>query len=142
MARWRATSSIAGSAGGTKAAAAARRNNHFTRDVLRADGSRAYIGYGVDSLLAGLAAICRVRFFGASRDAVAPLYPTAEDARITVGIIEAAATRARPELRLSATAPGCSVTARFGPDGITIIDPNRGADGAASIFERIYDQPF
>jgi hypothetical protein len=24
-------------------------NNHFTRDVLRADGTRAYICYGVDS---------------------------------------------------------------------------------------------
>ena len=29
-------------------------NNHFTRDVLRADGTRACVGYGVDSLTAGL----------------------------------------------------------------------------------------
>ena len=29
-------------------------NNHFTRDVLRADGTRAYVGYGVDSLTVAL----------------------------------------------------------------------------------------
>ena len=34
-------------------------NNHFTRDVLRADGTRAYVGYGVDSLTVGLVAVCR-----------------------------------------------------------------------------------
>jgi hypothetical protein len=30
------------------------------------------------------------------------------------------------------------VTARFGEDGITIIDPNRASEG--KLFERIYDQ--
>jgi hypothetical protein len=53
-------------------------NNHFTRDVLRADGTRAYVGYGVDSLTVGLVAVCRVKFAGETRDAVASLYPTAE----------------------------------------------------------------
>ena len=66
-------------------------NNHFTRDVLRADGTRAYVGYGVDSLTVGLVAICRVKFAGESRDAVASLYPTAEEARITCAIVDAAA---------------------------------------------------
>ena len=28
-------------------------NNHFTRDVLRVDGTRAYVGYGVDSPCSG-----------------------------------------------------------------------------------------
>ena len=31
-------------------------NNHFTRDIVRPDGSKAYIGYGVDSLTVGMAA--------------------------------------------------------------------------------------
>jgi hypothetical protein len=39
-------------------------NNHFTRDVLRADGTKAYVGYGVDSLTVGLVAVCRVKFTG------------------------------------------------------------------------------
>ncbi len=66
-------------------------NNHFTRDVLRADGTKAYVGYGVDSLTVGLVAICRVKFAGETRDAVASLYPTAEEARITCAIVDAAA---------------------------------------------------
>ncbi|NDA68730.1 MAG: Do family serine endopeptidase, partial [Verrucomicrobia bacterium] len=66
-------------------------NNHFTRDVLRADGTKAYVGYGVDSLTVGLVAVCRVKFAGETRDAVASLYPTAEEARITCAIVDAAA---------------------------------------------------
>ena len=36
---------------------------------------------------------------------------------------------------------GATVTARFGPDGITIVDPNRAGEGAAGVFQRIYDKP-
>ena len=36
---------------------------------------------------------------------------------------------------------GATVTARFGPDGITICDPNRVGEGAAAVFHRIYDRP-
>ena len=49
------------------------------------------VGYGVDSLTVGLVAICRLKFAGETRDAVASLYPTAEEARITVAIVDAAA---------------------------------------------------
>jgi predicted dehydrogenase len=117
-------------------------NNHFTRDVLRPDGSSAYVGYGVDSLLAGLAAICRVRCFGASRDAVARLYPTAEEARISVGIIEAAARVRDLNFGYLLQGKGAPVTARFGADGITLIDPNRLEQGTSAVFKRIYTQPF
>jgi predicted dehydrogenase len=65
-------------------------NNHFTREVKRPDGSQAYIGYGVDSLTVGLAAICRMKFFGASCEDVSKIYPNAEEARITVAIVHAA----------------------------------------------------
>ena len=75
-------------------------NNYFTRDVLRADGTRAYVGYGVDSLTVGLVAVCRVKFAGETRDAVASLYPTAEEVRIICAIVDAATTRARPELQI------------------------------------------
>jgi len=35
---------------------------------------------------------------------------------------------------------GATVTARFGPDRITIVDPNRAGEGAAAVFQKIYDQ--
>ena len=115
-------------------------NNHFTREVMRPDGTRAYVGYGVDSLTVGLAAICRVKFAGESRDAVASLYPTAEDARITVALIHAAALVRDLNFKYLNEGKGATVTARFGPDGITIVDPNRATEGAAAVFQQIYNQ--
>jgi hypothetical protein len=35
---------------------------------------------------------------------------------------------------------GATVTARFGPDGITIIDANRLAESPEAVFEKIYDK--
>jgi predicted dehydrogenase len=116
-------------------------NNHFTRDVPRPDGSRAYVGYGVDSLNAGIAAICRVKFFGDSRDAVAPLYPNAEDARIVVAILQAARVVRDLNYKYLQAGRGAAVTAKFGKDGITIIDPNRAAEGNRGVFRSIYNQP-
>ncbi|HCN27988.1 MAG TPA: gfo/Idh/MocA family oxidoreductase, partial [Verrucomicrobiales bacterium] len=113
-------------------------NNHFTRDVLRADGTRAYIGYGVDSLTVGLAAICRVKFAGESRAAVADMYPTAEDARITCAIVDAAAKVRDLNFKYLQEGKGAPVTARFGQDGITLIDPCRAAEGPDMVFQRIY----
>lgn len=45
----------------------------------------------MDNLTVGLVAVRRVKFAGESRDAVASLYPTAEEARITCAIVDAAA---------------------------------------------------
>jgi predicted dehydrogenase len=109
-------------------------NNHFTRDVKRPDATRAYIGYGVDSLTVGLAAICRMKFFGASREDVAGIYPTAEEARITVAIVHAARIVRDLNFRYLHEGKGATVTARFGEDGITIVDPNR----KGKPFEKIY----
>src|SRR5439155_26479675 len=116
-------------------------NNHFTREVLRADGTKACVGYGVDSLTAGLAAICRVKFAGESRDALASLYPTAEEARITCGIVDAAARVRDLNFKYLSEGKGATVTARFGRDGITIMDPNRAGEGPDKVFQRIYDKP-
>ena len=33
-----------------------------------------------------------------------------------------------------------TVTARFGPDGITLCDPNRAGEGAAKVFLKVYEQ--
>jgi predicted dehydrogenase len=116
-------------------------NNHFTRDVLRPDGSSAYVGYGVDSLTVALAAICRIQFHGETRDAVAGLYPTAEESRITVALVHAAALVRDLNFRYLQEGKGATVTARFGPDGITIVDPNRAGEGPEGVFQRIYDKP-
>jgi predicted dehydrogenase len=115
-------------------------NTHFTRDTARPDGSKAYVGYGVDSLTAGLAAVCRRKFFKASRDELAALYPTAEDARLTVAVVHAAALVRDLNFQYMQSGLGAPVTARFGPDGITIIDPNRASEGPAKVFARIYEK--
>ena len=114
-------------------------NNHFTRDVKRPDGSAGYVGYGIDSLTVGLAAICRVKFFGATRASVADLYPTAEEARITVAIVHAARLVRDLNFKYLRAGKGAPVSARFGRDGITIVDP-LGA-GKGKVFRRIYRKP-
>lgn len=114
-------------------------NNHFTRDVKRPDGSRTYVGYGIDSLTVSLAAVCRMKFSGASRAHVAGIYPTAEESRINVAIVHAARVVRDLNFKYLREGKGAGVTARFGPDGITILDPWRAADGKA--FEKIYHLP-
>jgi len=116
-------------------------NNHFTREVMRPDGTRAYVGYGVDSLTVGLAAICRIKFHGETRDSVAALYPTAEESRITVALIHAARLVRDLNFQYLHEGKGATVTARFGPDGIAIVDPNRASEGADKVFQKIYDRP-
>ena len=116
-------------------------NNHFTRDVTRPDGSKGYLGYGVDSLVVGLVAVARIKFAGATREDVAPLYPTAEEARITCALVEAAARVRDLNFHYLQAGKGAPVTARFGEDGITLIDPYRVAEGADAVFERIYTRP-
>jgi predicted dehydrogenase len=111
-------------------------NNHFTRDVKRPDGSAAYVGYGIDSLTAGLAAICRVKFFGATRASLAEVYPTAEDARIVVAIVHAARLVRDLNFKYLLQGKGAPVTARFGEDGITLVDPYRAGEGKRS--RRVY----
>ena len=107
-------------------------NNHFTRDVTRPDGTHAYVGYGVDSLTVGLAAVYRVKFHDDSRDAVASIYPTAEEGRITVAIVHAAAIVRDLNFKYLNEGKGAPVTARFGKDGITIVDPDRPRSSTTS----------
>lgn len=114
-------------------------NTHFTREVPRPDGTAGYVGYGVDSLTAGLAAICRMKFFAASRESVAEIYPTAEEARITVAIVHAARVVRDLNFSYLQAGKGAPVTARFNAEGITIIDPIAAAEG--NLARRIYERP-
>jgi predicted dehydrogenase len=111
-------------------------NTHFTREAARPDHTAASVGYGVDSLTASLAAICRCKFWREKPDDLAALYPTAEDARITVGIVHAAAAVRDLNFKYLQQGKGAPVTARFGPDGITIVDPLSNAKGV------LYGKPF
>jgi predicted dehydrogenase len=111
-------------------------NTHFTREISRIDGGKTSVGYGVDSLNAGLAAICRRKFFDASRESLSQVYPTAEDGRLTVAVIHSAAIVRDLNFGYTQRRLGAPVTARFGSDGITIIDPLQKAKTA--VFKRIY----
>ena len=116
-------------------------NNHFTRDVRRPDGSRAYIGYGVDGIIVGLAAICGLKFLGETCDTVSDIHPTATEGRITVAIVDAARRVRDLNFKYLQEGKGATVSARFGGDGITIVDPNRIEEGPDVVFQRIYDKP-
>jgi len=82
-----------------------------------------------------------MRGCGKTRDAVASLYSTAEEARITCAIVDAAAKVRDLNFKYLAEGKGATVTPCFGPDGITIVDPNRVGEGAAKVFQRIYAKP-
>jgi predicted dehydrogenase len=116
-------------------------NNHFTRDVPRPDGTRAYIGYGTDSLIVGLLAVCRIKFLGETLADVKPGFPTPEEGRITVAIVHAARLVRDLNYTYQQQGRAPAVSASFGPDGITILDPYRAAEGPAGVFTRIYDKP-
>ena len=82
-----------------------------------------------------------MRGCGETRDAVASLYPTAEEACITCVIVDTAARVRDLNFEYLVEGKGATVTARFGPDGITLCDPNRANEGAAKVFQRIYEKP-
>ncbi len=82
-----------------------------------------------------------MRGCGETRDAVASLYPTAEEARITCAIVDAAAKVRDLNFKYLAEGKGATVTARFGADGITLCDPNRASEGAEKVFQKIYEKP-
>jgi hypothetical protein len=96
-------------------------------------GTSQFAGKGQFLILAS-------RLTGETRDAVASLYPTAEEACITCAIVDAAAKVRDLNFKYLAEGKGATVTARFGPDGITICDPNRAGEGANKVFQRIYER--
>ncbi|HVV70285.1 MAG TPA: gfo/Idh/MocA family oxidoreductase, partial [Verrucomicrobiae bacterium] len=93
-------------------------NTHFTRDIPRPNGLPGYVGYGIDSLVASLAAVCRVKFFGASPESLLAIYPNAVEARRVVAIVHAARLVCDLNFEYLRAGRGAPVTARFGADGI------------------------
>lgn len=116
-------------------------NSHFTRDVPRPEGAPAYVGYGTDSLHAGLLAVCRRELLGASLEEVKPGYPTPEEGRVTVAIVHAARLVRDLNHQYQAQGRAPAVSASFGPEGLTLIDPYRAAEGPDAVFRRVYSKP-
>ncbi len=118
-------------------------NTHFTREAGLPQHSQAgsLTGYGVDSLVAALAAVCRFKFFRASLKALSAFYPTADQARLTVAIIHAARLVRDLNFKYLQQNRGATVTARFGRDGIIVVDPNRAAKGPEAVFKNVYKLP-
>ena len=58
--------------------------------------------------------------------------------RIPCAIVDGAAKVRDLNCKSMAEGRGATVTARFGPDGITLCDPNRASEGADKVFQRIY----
>lgn len=103
-------------------------NNHFTRDVLREDGSQAYVGYGVDSLVVCLEKVAEMKFLGKSLAEVKTGYPNAEEGRLSTLIIHAAREVVRRNTAYMEKGKGAPVTAVFGDEGITVHDPYAGSE--------------
>lgn len=109
-------------------------NNHMTRDVLREDGSLAYVGYGVDSLVACIEKVAELKFLGKSLADVHAHYPNAEESRLSVLIVHAARAVIQRNQQYIEAGKGAPVTAVFNEKGITMFDPYAGP-------ELIYDRP-
>jgi predicted dehydrogenase len=109
-------------------------NTHFTRDLTREDGTQAYVGYGVDSLVVCVEKVAEAKFLGKRVADLQGTYPDATEGRQSVLIVHAAREVVRRNLAYVEQGKGAHVTAGFGPEGITIYDPFTGP-------EVIYDRP-
>ena len=109
------------------AAGSRTHNPHFQVEVPRSDepSSRSCIGYGKDSLIAGLDACARVILGLTDRASIAGTYPDAESALTCVAILEAAAAVAAANHQHLAHGQGAPVTARFDGDGFAIVGPHK-----------------
>lgn len=118
----------------TQASGMRTANVHMTRDVLREDGTCAYCGYGVDSIIVCLAKIAQMKFLGATLEQISGTYPDAHQARLSVAIVHAAREVVQRNYHYLQEGKGAPVTALFNDDGITILDPYLGN-------RVIYDRP-
>lgn len=103
-------------------------NTHFTRNVSRPDGSKAFVGYGVDSIVDCVARVAEVKFLGKTLEDLRGTYPTAEEARLSVLMVQAAREVCQRNHHYFSEGRGAPVTAFFSQAGITIFDPYRGAE--------------
>jgi predicted dehydrogenase len=103
-------------------------NTHFTRNVKRADGTTALVGYGVDSIVACVLKVAEMKFLGKSLDDLRGTYPTAEEARLSVLMVQTARAVALRNWQHFSEGRGANVSALFSNAGITIVDPSKGPE--------------
>ena len=101
-------------------------NVHMTRDVMREDGSCAYCGYGVDSIVVCVEKIAEMKFLGKKLGEIAGAYPDAAEGRLSVLIVHAAREVARRNYLYLEQKKGAPVTALFDENGIKLFDPYEG----------------
>ncbi len=101
------------------------RNPAFSGRIKNRDGHTEIFGYGKASIVAGVLAIARTKFFGEEPSSLAGTYPDVDSQRSVTMIIEAAAEVAQRNYDALAVGKGCPVTARFEDDQIVIVDPTR-----------------
>jgi len=99
------------------------RNPFFAGRIKNTGGYLEIFGYGKASIVAGLLAICRVKFFGEKVSALAGSYPDAASQRSVTMAIEAAGIVAEKNFQYFASCGKTPVTAAFTESSITIIDP-------------------
>lgn len=102
-------------------------NVHMTRDVRREDGSLAYCGYGVDSIVVCVEKIAEMKFLGKKLADIAGTYPDVEEARLSVLIVHAAREVMNRNYTYLQEGKGAPVTALFNNEGIKLFDPYAGA---------------
>ncbi|MCM8769701.1 MAG: Gfo/Idh/MocA family oxidoreductase [Candidatus Omnitrophica bacterium] len=99
------------------------RNPFFAGRIKNIQGYREVFGYGKASIVAGLLAISRVKFFQEDQESLAGSYPEAASQRSVTMAIEAATVVAEKNYQYLMTSGKTPVTAAFSEDSITIIDP-------------------
>ncbi len=103
-------------------------NTHFTRNVKRPDGSKALVGYGVDSIVACVLKVAEMKFLGKTLDDLKGTYPTAEEARLSVLMVQTARAVCIRNWQHFSEGRGANVSALFSNAGITIFDPYLGPE--------------
>ena len=99
------------------------RNPAFSGRIQNRGGYDEVFGYGKASIVAGMLAVSRVKFFEEPPGSLKNTYPDARSQRSVTMITEAAAEVAQRNFESLATGKGCPVTARFERDRIIIVDP-------------------
>lgn len=101
------------------------RNPAFSGRLKSRDGFLEVFGYGKASIVAGMLAIARTKFFGEDPQSLQGTYPDADSQRSVTMIVEAAAEVAQRNYDALAAGKGCPVTARFEEDRIVLVDPTQ-----------------
>jgi predicted dehydrogenase len=101
------------------------RNPAFSGRIKNRGGYVEAFGYGKASIVAGVLAVARIKFFDEIPQTLGGSYPDVRSQRNITMIVEAAAEVAQRNYDSLNAGKGCPATARFDENRIIIIDPNQ-----------------